>query len=143
MSGRFAPRLGTGKERVASRGQGDIPGGAEGQDGSGDHFVLVEALSRPRYESSYLPGAISVPYEFVDDAEKVLPDERAEIVIYCINEECEASREEARELVEMGYVNVLHYAGRQAGLDQGRPPHRGRTPLRVREQTREQVPPRI
>jgi hypothetical protein len=44
----------------------------------------------------------------------VLPDVRAEIVIYCINEECEVSREEARELVEMGYVNVLHYAERQA-----------------------------
>jgi hypothetical protein len=40
----------------------------------------------------------------------------------------------------MGYVNVVHYAGRQAGLDQGRPPDGVRTPLRVREQTREQVP---
>jgi NhaP-type Na+/H+ or K+/H+ antiporter len=39
----------------------------------------VEALSRPHYESSHLPGAINLPYEFVDDAEKVLPDKRAEI----------------------------------------------------------------
>jgi rhodanese-related sulfurtransferase len=100
----------------------------------------VEALSRPHYEMSHLPGAINLLYEFVDDAEKVLPDKRAEIVIYCIDEECEASGEEARELVEMGYVNVLHYAGRQAGLDQGQPPRGGQTPLRVREQTRAQVP---
>jgi hypothetical protein len=57
--------------------------------------------------------------------EKVLPDKRAEIVIYCINEECEAPKEEARELVERGYVNVLYYAGREAGLDQGRPLHGG------------------
>jgi rhodanese-related sulfurtransferase len=85
----------------------------------------VEVLSRPHYEMSRLPGAINLPYEFVDDAEKVLPDKRAEIVIYCIDEEREASGEEARELVEMGYVNVLHYAGRQAGLDQDRPPHGG------------------
>jgi hypothetical protein len=36
---------------------------------------------------------LNLPYEFVDDAEKVLPDKRAEIVIYCIDEECdEASR---------------------------------------------------
>lgn len=49
-----------------------------------------------------------------------------------IDEECEASGEEARELVEMGYINVVHYAGRQAGLDQGRPPRGGRTPPRVR-----------
>jgi rhodanese-related sulfurtransferase len=91
----------------------------------GDDFVLVEALSRPHYESSHLPGAINLPYEFVDDADKVLPNKRTEIVVYCMNDECESSREEARELVEMGYVNVLHYAGRQAGLDQGRPPHGG------------------
>ena len=91
----------------------------------GDNFYLVEALSRRHYEMSHLPGAINLPYEFVDDAKKVLPDKRTEIVIYCINEECEASREEARDLVEMCYVNVLHYVGRQAGLDQRRPPHGG------------------
>jgi hypothetical protein len=28
-----------------------------------------------------------------------------------MNEECEASREEARELEEMGYRHILHYAG--------------------------------
>lgn len=77
----------------------------------GDDFVLVEALSRRHYEMSRLPGAINLSYEFVDRAEKVLPDKRAEIVVYCMNEECEASREEARELEEVGYVNVLHYAG--------------------------------
>ena len=57
-----------------------------------------------------------------------------------IDEECEASGEEARELVEMGYVNVLHYAGRQAGLDQGRLPREEWIPPRVSEQTREPVP---
>jgi rhodanese-related sulfurtransferase len=77
----------------------------------GDDFYLVEAPSHQHYEMSHLPGAINLPYEFVDEAEEVLPDKRAEIVIYCINEECEASRKEARELEEMGYVNVLHYAG--------------------------------
>jgi rhodanese-related sulfurtransferase len=81
----------------------------------GDDFVLVEALSRPHYESSHLPGAINLPYEFVDDADKVLPNKRTEIVVYCMNDECESSREEARELVEMGYVNVLHYAGGKEG----------------------------
>jgi rhodanese-related sulfurtransferase len=77
----------------------------------GDDFVLVESLSRRRYESSHLPGAINLPYGFIDDAERVLPDKRAEIVVYCMNEEREASREEAWELQEMGYRRVLHYAG--------------------------------
>ena len=81
----------------------------------GDDFVLVEALSRPHYESSHLPGAINLPYEFVDDADKVLPNKRTEIVVYCMNDECESSREEARALEKMGYVNVLHYAGGKEG----------------------------
>jgi rhodanese-related sulfurtransferase len=88
----------------------------------GDDFVLVEALSQKHYESSHLPGAINLPYEFVDEAEKVLPDKHAEIVVYCTNPECVASAEEARELEEMGYTRVLHYAaGKQDWTRAGLP----------------------
>ena len=80
-----------------------------------DAFYLVEALARWHYEMSHLPRAINLPYEFVDEAEKVLTDRRARIVVYCMNEECEASREEARELEEMGYRHILHYAGGKQG----------------------------
>jgi rhodanese-related sulfurtransferase len=82
----------------------------------GDDFVLVAALSRRHYESSHLPGAINLPYEFVDEAERVLPDKRADIVVYCMNEGCEASREEVRELEEMGYRHVLYYLGGKEDL---------------------------
>jgi rhodanese-related sulfurtransferase len=92
----------------------------------GDDFVLVEALSRQHFESSHLPGAINLPYEFVDEAERVLPDKRAEIVVYCMNEECESSREEARELQEMGYQHVLHYAGGKQGWIKAGLPVEGR-----------------
>jgi len=54
----------------------------------GDEFVLVEALSRAHYESSHLPGAINLPYEFIDEAAEVLPDKEAEIVVYCMNPGC-------------------------------------------------------
>lgn len=63
------------------------------------------------YETSHLPGAINLPYAFVDEAEKVLRDKRAEIVVYSMNEECEASSQEARQLEKMGYENVVHLAG--------------------------------
>ena len=93
----------------------------------GDDFVLVEALSLRHYESSHLPGAINLPYEFVDEAEEVLLDKRTEIVVYCMNERCEASREEARELQEMGYRNVFHYAGGKEGwIKAGLPVESGR-----------------
>jgi rhodanese-related sulfurtransferase len=88
----------------------------------GDDFVLVEALSQKHYQSSHLPGAINLPYEFVDEAEKVLPDKKAEIIVYCMNPECVASAEEARELEEMGYERVLHYAaGKQDWIKAGLP----------------------
>ena len=84
--------------------------------------MLVEALSQAHYESSHLPGAVNLPYEFVDEAEKVLPHKDAEIVVYCMNTGCEASREESRELTEMGYTNVLHFAeGKQAWMEAGLP----------------------
>jgi rhodanese-related sulfurtransferase len=88
----------------------------------GDGFVLVDALSQEHYASSHLPGAMNLPYEFVDEAEKVLPDKSAEIVVYCMNVDCEASKLEARKLVEMGYANVLHYAaGKQDWIRAGLP----------------------
>jgi rhodanese-related sulfurtransferase len=77
----------------------------------GEDFVLVDALGREHYESSHLPGAVNLPYEFVDEAGRVLPDKEAEIIVYCMNAGCSASGEEARELEEMGYSRVLHYAG--------------------------------
>ena len=87
----------------------------------GDDFVLVDALSHQHYESSHLPGAVNLPYELVDRAETVLPDLKAEIVVYCMSLDCATSRQETRELEEMGYENVRHYAGgkqdwMQAGL---------------------------
>ena len=88
----------------------------------GDDFVLVDALSTTHYASSHLPGAVNLPYEFVDEAEQVLPDKSAEIVVYCMNVDCEASGLEARELAAMGYSNVRHYAaGKQDWIRAGLP----------------------
>lgn len=88
----------------------------------GDDFVLVDALGKQHYERSHLPGAINLPYEFMDDAEQKLPDKDAEIVVYCMNVKCAASGEEVRELKEMGYGNVRHYAeGKQDWLEAGLP----------------------
>jgi len=88
----------------------------------GEDFVLVDALSPQHYESSHLPGAINLPLEFVDEAEKVLPDRDAEIIVYCMSTDCEASGEEVRELREMGYTNVRHYAeGKQDWIGAGLP----------------------
>lgn len=87
----------------------------------GDDFVLVDALSHQHYESSHLPGAVNLPYELLEKTEAMLPDRKAEIVVYCMSLDCATSKEEARVLEDMGYENVLHYVGgkqdwMQAGL---------------------------
>lgn len=98
----------------------------------GDEFVLVDALSRQHYERSHLPGAVSLPLEFVEDAEEALPDKEAEIVVYCMNVDCGASDAEVRELTEMGYANVRHYAGgKQEWLRAGLPVEQGGRPSRL------------
>jgi rhodanese-related sulfurtransferase len=45
----------------------------------GESFILVDALSAEHYQSSHLPGAVNLPYEFVDEAESLLPDKDADI----------------------------------------------------------------
>ncbi len=51
----------------------------------GDGFVLVDVLDEPYYRQSHLPGALNLPLESVGEAEEVLPDKSAEIIVYCMN----------------------------------------------------------
>jgi rhodanese-related sulfurtransferase len=84
--------------------------------------VLVDALAPISYAGAHLPGAINIPPTSVDRlAERRIPDVDFEVVVYCANPGCESSVEVAARLVELGYLNVRHYAGgkeewRDAGL---------------------------
>jgi rhodanese-related sulfurtransferase len=91
--------------------------------GNGDAFVLVDALPPMAFAHSHLPGAINLPPSGID-AEIVLrriPDPDTEVVVYCANPDCDDSHATAGRLRELGYTNVLHYAGgksewRESGL---------------------------
>jgi len=49
-----------------------------------DDFLLVETLPATAYHHSHLPGAINLPPENVTThASQILPDQSAEIVVYC------------------------------------------------------------
>jgi rhodanese-related sulfurtransferase len=79
---------------------------------SGAAFVLVDALSPISYAGVHLPGAVNVPPDRVDRlAELRIPDRETEVVVYCQNWECDSSVVVAERLVELGYRNVVHYAG--------------------------------
>ncbi len=49
-----------------------------------DNFLLVETLAPNYYNHAHLPGAINLPPDQVRDlAPSLLPDQGAEIVVYC------------------------------------------------------------
>jgi rhodanese-related sulfurtransferase len=89
---------------------------------SDEELVVVDALPPISYAGSHLPGAVNIPPDAVDQrAPRLIPDPTTEVVVYCQSPTCDASVEVAERLVELGYLNVRHYAGgkdewREAGL---------------------------
>ena len=78
---------------------------------SGEDFVLVDALAPMSYARSHLPGAINLPFEWVDErAPRRIPDLGTEIVVYCVDLECDSSVHVGKRLRFLGYKNVRHYA---------------------------------
>ncbi len=50
----------------------------------GERFVLVDVLSPESYGHGHLPGAVNLPFERIaEHAAGVLPEQTAEIVVYC------------------------------------------------------------
>jgi rhodanese-related sulfurtransferase len=50
----------------------------------GDPFILLEVLAAQYYRHSHLPGALNLPPGKVGEmAPDLLPDKKAEIVLYC------------------------------------------------------------
>jgi rhodanese-related sulfurtransferase len=49
-----------------------------------ESFTLVETLQEVAYKHEHLPGAINLPPDRVRElAPRLLPDEAAEIIVYC------------------------------------------------------------
>lgn len=85
----------------------------------GDDFVLLEALSREKFEKGHLPNARPLPPEKAKEkAPQLIPNEETPVVVYCSGPDCDASLKTARTLHEMGYENVWRYEGGKADWKQ-------------------------
>lgn len=74
--------------------------------------VLVEALPEEVFATGHLPGALNIrPRRCAELAPLLLPDQDAEVVVYCGSDSCDASLRVARGLRELGYRNVSRYVG--------------------------------
>jgi rhodanese-related sulfurtransferase len=87
------------------------------------NIVLVEALPEQYYRHSHLPAAINIPHDAVDElAPAMLPNEDAEIVVYCASGPCPNSGVAANRLLELGYAHVADYhEGKAEWVEAGLP----------------------
>ena len=74
----------------------------------GDRFKLVMTLSEWGFRAKHIPGSLSVtnPAQVAE-----LLDPADEIVVYCSDEHCSASKYAYQLLTADGFQNVRRYAG--------------------------------
>lgn len=77
--------------------------------------VLINALSKESYTARHIPGSINIPENNIEWAEKVVPDKKQDIIVYCANADCDASPKAAEALIEMGYDSVWDFEEGLAG----------------------------
>ena len=84
-----------------------------------DEFQLVMAMDEWHFEACRIPGSILLSNK--RDADKVLRRDR-EIVVYCSDDVCAASRVVADYLERAGFENISHYErGLHEWLEAGYP----------------------
>ena len=74
----------------------------------GDDFKLVMALGAWAFQASHIPGSLNISRP-EDVAGNLNPDD--EIVVYCSDKACVASRMAYRMLKEQGFEHIRRYAG--------------------------------
>jgi len=81
---------------------------------AGEDMVIVDVLSAESYGDHHVPGAVNIPIrsdDFKADLEKGLPNKNRQVIVYCSSHECTASPAAAKMLMEMGYSDVIEFAG--------------------------------
>lgn len=73
-------------------------------------FVLVDVMPRLYFRDFHIRGAMCIPEAEIAATVRDWPRARR-IVLYCLDRECESSRDAARTLLSMGFQDVLQYEG--------------------------------
>jgi rhodanese-related sulfurtransferase len=74
----------------------------------GDDFKLAMVIGAWAYQAKHIPGSINI---YAPELVGELLDPDDDIVVYCTNENCAASRYAYHKLTSMGYRHVRRYAG--------------------------------
>jgi len=92
---------------------------------SDDNVTIVNVLPREKFEERHIPGSVSIPLQepnFEDRVEEAAGGKSATVVVYCANEDCDASPKAAEKLEEAGFEDVIDFTGgtaawNEAGLE--------------------------
>ncbi len=75
-----------------------------------EDVIILDVRTQEEYEDGYIENAILLPdYEINDNAETILPDKNAKILVYCRSGNRSASS--AKALIKMGYTDVYDFGG--------------------------------
>lgn len=101
--------------------------------GSTKQLLVLNILDAELYQDCHIPGSVNVPFETLESyAQKLSHDQ--EIVVYCANYACTASKMAAEQLAKMGFKHVYAYEAGMAGWLQSKLPVNG--PAKERYLTR-------
>lgn len=92
-------------------------------------FVLVNVLPAAKFAETEIPGAVNVPFEDPDFADRVAElagGKDRSVITYCASEECPASTDAARKLEAAGFTDVFDYKAGAKGWKDFEPTTQGR-----------------
>lgn len=78
-----------------------------------DHDRCRARERQELFAKFHLPGAINVPLgdDFEERIQKAVPHRDREVVVYCYDDDCDASPKAAKKMEKLGYTKVLDYEG--------------------------------
>lgn len=73
--------------------------------------AVIEVLGPEYFDKFHLPGAQNIPLDenFDTKIQQAVPDKSQPVIVYCLNQDCEASPKAAKRMEELGYQNVYDY----------------------------------
>lgn len=86
--------------------------------------TVVDVLGPDAFADYHLPDAVNVPVKdnFEEKIQKVVPDKASPVILYCMDENCDASPKAAEKMEKLGYERVYDYeAGKKDWKDAGLP----------------------
>lgn len=77
---------------------------------SGEEHIILDTREQDEYDAGHIAGAILIPYTQIENqAEKMLPDKGAQILVYCRSGR--RSKIASESLAKLGYTNVKEFGG--------------------------------